>query len=676
MKQFLYPFSAIVAQDAMKTALVLNAIDPSVGGVLIRGHKGTGKSTAARALAQLLPSLDVVEGCPFNSDPRAPLEWKGIEVAGAVPQGSRRAVLRAMPFVELPLNATEDRLVGSLHVETVLQTGRRTFAPGLLAAANRGILYVDEVNLLDDHLVDMLLDAAASGLNVVEREGISFVHPARILLIGTMNPEEGELRPQFLDRFGLCVVIESVTDLDQRRAIVQRHLAFEKNPEGFLGQWESADRLLSNRIARARGRLSEVSVPEKLIELTVGLTRRLKLQGHRADLTIIKAARAHAALMDKKVAGAEDVLLAARLSVPHRLKSSPLESTANLRQKIDDALEDVMGNSYDPEKKDELPDDEESLEEMAERMQVPSATAAGSILFSHPDEERTTVFAPDRNFGAAEIEVQDLLAKGKHAEPKTIESSGAGRYVGDEAMHAGEQDCRIAVDATLRQAAMRVALEGIPAGTSGVQQEDLRKKQFEKPSENLIVFVVDSSESMGAGVEVRMKAAKGAVLALLRTAYRNRSEVAMVVFGGEQASVVLPPTSSVEVANSALEDLPTGGATPFGDGLWRAWQLIRSERLKNAGIRPILVIISDGEANVPISEGADPLVELGALAEKIGLDQIPAVFIDVSSQLKTEADMKRVAGRMRANYVTIRELTAQFVLDALCEQGTSRFSAG
>src|SRR5512136_1308084 len=252
MKRFQYPFAAIVEQKALKTALLLNAVDPTIGGVLIRGHKGTGKSTAARALAQVLPLIEVLENCPFNSDPKDPVEAAGIQYG----RDSGRAILRPMPFVELPLNATEDRLVGSLHVEKALQTGERRFEPGLLAAANRGILYVDEVNLLPDHLVDMLLDSAASGVNVIEREGISFVHPARFILIGTMNPEEGELRPQFLDRFGLCVAIRGVVDLDARKAIVQRHLAFESNPEDFLDKWTLADQAISDQIAYAREHLN------------------------------------------------------------------------------------------------------------------------------------------------------------------------------------------------------------------------------------------------------------------------------------------------------------------------------------------------------------------------------------------------------------------------------------
>src|SRR5512136_219784 len=245
MRRFLYPFSAIVEQEVLKTALLLNAVDPSIGGVLIQGHKGTGKSTAARALAQLLPYIEVLENSPFNLDPRDSIGVPGFKPAGSL-KASERAILRPMPFVELPLNATEDRLVGSLHIEKALQTGERRFEPGLLAAANRGILYVDEVNLLADHLVDLLLDAAASGTNSVEREGISFSHPARFMLIGTMNPEEGDLRPQLLDRFALCVDMHGIADPRQRVAIVERRVAYEGDPEGFYGEWLPREEQLSH----------------------------------------------------------------------------------------------------------------------------------------------------------------------------------------------------------------------------------------------------------------------------------------------------------------------------------------------------------------------------------------------------------------------------------------------
>jgi len=388
MKRLLYPFCAIVEQDAMKTALLLNAVDPLIGGVLIRGQKGTGKSTAARSLRELLPDITVAEGCPFNSDPANPFDAEQTKIAGADSARKSAPARRPMPFVELPLNATEDRLAGTLHLETVLQTGQRQFEPGLLAAANRGILYVDEVNLLDDHLVDLLLDAAASGVNVVEREGLSFAHPARFQLIGTMNPEEGELRPQFLDRFGLCVTLDHLSNIASRETIVRHQLAFERDPQQFIRQWTEAQRQVADQIVLARAHLEQVDVPEPLLTLVARLTEELHLPGHRAEITLIKAARAHAAFMEKPRIELEDVQAATPWAVAHRMPSSPLDSPETLRQKIDQAFRALTSGDAKSITQDvtdaveEAIEPDSDLDEMAENMQVPGAAAAGSILLS------------------------------------------------------------------------------------------------------------------------------------------------------------------------------------------------------------------------------------------------------------------------------------------------------
>jgi magnesium chelatase subunit D len=670
MKKAQYPFTAIVEQNALKTALLLNAVDPLIGGVLIRGHKGTGKSTAARGLAQLLPPIETWENCPFNSDPNDPTDIAGRDF---IADKLAARIFRPMPFVELPLNATEDRLVGSLHVEKALQTGERKFEPGLLAAANRGILYVDEVNLLPDHLVDMLLDSAASGVNVVEREGISFVHPARFILIGTMNPEEGEVRPQFLDRFGLCVAIETVRDLDSRKKIVLRRLAFENNPEAFLVDWMPAEKAISEQIVDAREHLSEVRMPDDLMSGIVSMTKDLQLQGHRADITILRAARAHAALTEKSVVGKADVIEAARLAIPHRMKTPALDHPDSVREKIDEVLQRLMSSGSVAHKNPGKPA-EMSLEEMAESIQVPGSFAAGSVLFSFLGKKHAeTVFEPDRTIASAEIELEDLLAnkEGGARRAKPLTAGAAGRYRGAEQIKAGESNYRVAVDATLRQAALRTAQEGGRTERNvAVKKEDFRKKRLERSGEKLIVFVVDCSGSMGSGIRAPIRAAKGAVLAILRKARQSRSKVALVAFGGQNADLVLSPTSSTTAAESALERLPAGGGTPFSDSLSQAWQLVRSERLKSPGIRPILVIISDGEANVPLFAGAEPLVELASLAELIARDRIPALFIDAAAQQEGEGAMQRIAAMMHASFIRMGDLTAASVLKAVY-----RFSA-
>ena len=333
----------------MRRALVLNAVYPQIGGVLIRGERGTAKSTAARALAALLPDLDVVADCRFGCDPDSPTTWctecrERADGNGAtLPRTTRRT-----KFVDLPVSATEDRVVGTLDIELAIQKGIRRFDPGVLASANRGLLYVDEVNLLDDHVVDLLLDSAAMGVNVVEREGISFSHPSRFILVGTMNPEEGDLRPQLLDRFAFSVDIQGIHDQMARMQILERNLQFESDPEGFYAEWEPREKVLSQEIDRARKILPEVKYRQSDLAAIAGMVGSLGVDGHRADLVILKGARAHAALQGRTHITKEDILLAAELALPHRLKKQPFQedgsvSSKDLSERLDRAESEFPG---------------------------------------------------------------------------------------------------------------------------------------------------------------------------------------------------------------------------------------------------------------------------------------------------------------------------------------------
>jgi Mg-chelatase subunit ChlI len=318
-------------------------VDPSIGGVLISGHKGTGKSTAVRALARLLPEIEVVKGCPYNCDPKSPHTMDESCLEKLRKNENLPVEKRSMQLVELPLNATEDRLAGTLHIEDAIKKGKRRFEPGILAAANRGVLYVDEVNLLEDHLVDLLLDAAASGVNTVEREGISITHPSRFILVGTMNPEEGSLRPQFLDRFGLFVSIRGVEDRNKRREIVLRRMAFEDNPTAFTDKWEQGERRLSSLILEAQKSLPGVSMKNDLIDLAVELSESVEARGNRAEIVMPKAAKALAALHGKKEAGEEDILTAARFVLPHRMSFSIFHNSEESFHKLEDILTGIRG---------------------------------------------------------------------------------------------------------------------------------------------------------------------------------------------------------------------------------------------------------------------------------------------------------------------------------------------
>jgi len=333
-----YPFTAIVGQERMKRALILNAISNSIGGVLIRGERGTAKSTAARALSALLPEIEVVADCPFSCEPRA-LDSLCDNCRDRLARGETLPIAhRRTRFVDLPVSATEDRVVGTLDIERAIQHGERHFEPGVLAAANRGLLYVDEVNLLDDHVVDLLLDSAAMGVNVVEREGISFSHPARFMLVGTMNPEEGDLRPQLLDRFALCVDMRGIADPRQRVAIVERRVAYEGDPDSFCLEWAPREDQLSEEIARARAQLAEVGHTQRDLFTIAHLTTSFKVDGHRADIVILKTARAHAAWAGRLAINEQDILLAAELALPHRLKRQPFEEAAMEAGQLEDRL--------------------------------------------------------------------------------------------------------------------------------------------------------------------------------------------------------------------------------------------------------------------------------------------------------------------------------------------------
>jgi len=349
----IFPFTAIVGQERMRRALILNAVDTRIGGVLIRGERGTAKSTAARALAALLPKVSVVNDCRFGCDPDKPATWcteckERFEGATKIPYH-----VRTTSFVNLPVSATEDRVVGTLDIEQAIQKGERHFEPGVLASANRGLLYIDEVNLLDDHVVDVLLDSAAMGVNMVEREGISFTHPSRFILVGTMNPEEGELRPQLLDRFALSVDIVGIREARERVMIMERNLAFEQDAEAFRKKWMPKEEELSHQIERGRELVGEVTHTSRDLLSIAALTSSLNVDGHRADLVILKAARAQAAFEGRTRINDHDIALAAELALPHRIKRTPFQQAEMTTEQLQERIEQLAGQSVPSEAEEE-----------------------------------------------------------------------------------------------------------------------------------------------------------------------------------------------------------------------------------------------------------------------------------------------------------------------------------
>ncbi len=617
-----YPFAALVGQEPLKTALLLNAVCPAIGGVLVRGEKGTAKSTAARALRELLPPLRVIEGCPFHCDPEEP--WP--ECPHNDSPGERRAVEAAVPFIDLPLGATEDRVLGTLDFERALREGRRAFQPGLLAAAHRGILYIDEVNLLPDHLVDGLLDAAALGVHTVQREGVSMTHPARFLLIGTMNREEGDLRPQLLDRFGLMVEVAGPRDPEQRAEVVRRRLAFESDPAAFTARWEDEQDALRRKIVEARQRLPEVVLEDALLTVISRLCCEFEVDGLRADIAMHKAARALAALDGRTAATTDDVRKAAELVLPHRQRRRPFEQPHLDRQRLDESLV-----------RSQQPADAEAKD---------NSGGEGEQVFD------PAAPPPVRRIEVAPPGVPASILRGRRNPPASRERGPYVRAVPDA------KPADLAVDATIRAAVLR---GGAANGRPVVEAADLHRKERAGRTGTLLLFVVDASGSMAA--RKRMEVVKGAVLGLLRSAYEQRDEVGVIAFRGTAAEVVLAPTAGVEMAEQALRVLPTGGRTPLAHALVLAGEVAGRARRARPELPILLVLLSDGRANVPLpGTTGDPWQQALRAAEELAAAKVPALVLDTDAGFVRLGRVQEVARALSAPCLPLEDLSAESLI--------------
>ncbi len=642
----LYPFAALVGQEEMRLALLLNAVLPAIGGVLIRGEKGAAKSTAVRGLAALLPELAVVEGCLYGCDPSRTDGLcascrERLEREGRLPATRRRTRL-----VELPLGATEDRVLGTLDLEHALKEGVRVFEPGLLAAAHRGILYIDEVNLLPDHLVDALLDAAASAVNVVEREGISASHPARFLLVGTMNPEEGDLRPQLLDRFGLSVEVSSPHDPNERAEVIRRRVAFEADPVAFAERWREGDDELAARLVRGRALLPRVVVSDEMVTLIAHTCAALGVEGMRGDITLYKAAVALAALEGRGRVVEEDVRRLAGPALRHRRRRQPFEEPRLDQDEIDEALRSFRPPDPEPPTNDGRSEAGSAPQDATESNNPDDGTpddTPGQDGASAPRERvipPASVLpprlppAPDRRRRIPPTQAR-LRAPQSPRSPRAgrAEQAGRGRRIGTASQFTGRRG--LALAATLRAAALHQAARRRRSGTAPgrrvyLEAWDLREPRRQAKRGALVLFVVDASGSMAA--RRRMAVAKGAVLALLQRAYQARDRVGVVTVRGARASLLLPPTASTERASRALTAAPTGGRTPLASALRLAHHIIQRERLRGMREEPVLVVISDGRANVADVDSAassgEPLADALAAARALHAAAVPALVID------------------------------------------------
>ncbi|MDY6834261.1 MAG: magnesium chelatase subunit D family protein [Chloroflexota bacterium] len=603
-RRLVLPFTALVGQDNLKKALILNAINPTLCGVLIRGEKGTAKSTAVRSLAELLPEIDVVKCC-FHCSPAIP-SLQCDNCHAKYHAGEKLEIERKKTrVVDLPLGATEDRVVGTIDIEKVLKDGIAALQPGILAEVNQGILYIDEVNLLDDHLVDILLDSAAMGVNTIEREGVSLCHPASFILVGTMNPEEGELRPQLLDRFGLSVEVTGIRTVEERVNVVRVVEEFQEDPVAFCHRYQEAQDALQLRILKARELLSSTSIHGELMNSIAEVCISLGIDGHRADILISRTAKTLAAFDGRRVVTKDDIVEAADFVLPHRMRRLPFEDNTPCR----DEIRRVIDKSPTPPAEG---DGTDTPNEFPPHDQQPTNQNAEAQQSGSAKEHVFEIGIP--RIATIEPTTDQKPRQGFGKRAKSF-STNMGKYVGAQIPHNTTSD--IALDATLRASAART-------GTVQIEKEDIREKIRQKKVASLIIFIVDTSGSMGT--MKRMEAAKGAVMALLEEAYHKRDKVSFITFRHERAEIVLPPTSSLDLAAKRLKELPTGGKTPLPDGLRQGINIIRRERTKNPSIVPILVLVSDGKGNVPIKDNVSK--EVIYLANEIREENIHIVVID------------------------------------------------
>lgn len=674
----------------MKLGLMLNVIDPSIGGVLIMGHRGTGKSTAVRGLAELLPESWVVRGCLYRCDPA---DEKNLcshcreQLALGVKLERDQS---DVPVVDLPLGATEDRVCGTIDIGRALGEGIRAFEPGLLARANRGFLYIDEVNLLEDHLVDLLLDVAVTGRNKVERESISIEHPARFVLIGSGNPEEGELRPQLLDRFGLHVEVKTENDLDARVEIVERCEAFERSPELFRTNLNREQQTLRNKITRAQKNFGAVNLGRALLRKIAELCADLEVDGHRGELTIARAARALAALEGRQKVTTEDVRRVAAMSLRHRLRRDPLEETAGA-ERIQQALDRVFASGQPSEERERGPrssgDDEDGGTKGAAtvptrersvrngaRARRQSANPGGkhgadSRPELSPAPVSETTLTPQVGPNERGRENRRQLRSTNQRNPRrgsakhVVYNSQRGRYARATSLRIDA--ARIAVDATMRAFAgsrCRIS-DKVPAAASPSELLDIRHripghalrfKELSQKRGRLFIFAIDASGSMALN---RISQAKGVVVKLLKRSYIRRDSVALVGFRGTSAEVLLPPSRSMLRARRTLDSLGVGGGTPLSAGLACSLALIKRARQQHGEI--VLLLFTDGHANVSLRADGNgdraqrrTLIEreVAGLGAELNRAGVRTIVVDTRAGFAAKDDLQALALKLGAEY--------------------------
>lgn len=636
----LYPFAAVVGQEQAKKALLIALVNPKAGGLLIGGRKGTAKSVLARSTKELI-------------EPKQ--------------------------FIDLPLNVTEDMLFGSIDIEYAVSKGQKRFAPGILARANENVLYIDEVNLLRQELLLAVLDANAAGMNQVERDGISFTHPVHLTVLATMNPEEGVLPQHILDRFGMYVDVASEMELEQRVKIMRQALAYGSDVASFRKEYAESTQELAGKIAAAIELLPQIQLSDAMLILAAQMVSQALCAGHRAEIYLLEAAKALAALAGRAYVLPKDVEEAAQFVLPHRMRKppEPQEPEASeqdsseqdedeFENNDDEAQDNTEDNSRDDnnlpppplnnDEDDGAADDEQDENEQEQKDEQEPQHNNDQLA---PEEQIADI---DKSFRLPKM-LLDLgkdrnIRRGSGKRSSTRTDLKQGRYVRAELPKAKVED--LAFDATIRAAAPFQKMREDNGCALNIKQEDLRQKVREKRIGNTFLFAVDASGSMGA--RERMRAVKGAIFYMLKEAYQKRDRVGMIAFRRQKAELLLPITRSVDLAQKCLAELPTGGKTPLADGLAVALQTLSMLNKHDSELEPILVLVTDGRANATEADGGDPVASALKMAERIGKAKITSVVIDTESDFIKLGLAKRVAAAMGANYYTLQRLTKDSII--------------